>query len=434
MNASLLLVAFTFLVGYELCLPVVADGAPFQLPFIATTMNVLGGFSVKELILLLHALLNINLALRVFGLRRPPALLLIYLLFFFGAMVSIAVNGVIEDVPEAGRFLAAGYYIFAVRAFIEKRGVEPLVLTLLCGLVLSMSLNLYLTFAVPRGMLGVLPLLYGQNGPGGFAGASVGLLFLLRDFARHRATKQVLALAILLALVVVILSYSKLGMSMAIIGAFIWANTMWSNRRSVVGRASMLVVLSASALGAYLYVVPSAVREQAGVIYEFKFYNEGGGFFDAGDRTRWAYYLGVGEIIVKHPLGVSYRGIGSALQQTEAERSGYLPEEESLISANPHNSFLYYMAANGFIGWAATLAFFGYFMRASYSELRHTVSQPLYYTALVCGVCVMFANTLPTFFNVFFFESILLYMVYGRPPERAETTPTVVGRAARLHA
>lgn len=426
MRGRSLLLLFSFLIGYELCLPVFPEDSGISVPFVFTHMLLVGGLSLKEGVLVFHALLNVRLLTQVFPTKRFPPLLGIYWLFIVGGLVSIAINMAPRDLPELGRFMASAYYIFAVRAYIRRDGVERLIVALLLGLVASIAVNFAYTFLMPRAFLGFLPMLWGQNGPGGFAGAFVALSFILYGYLQRKFARSLLLVAVVLSGFLVLMSYSKLGMIMALIGLLVWVSSLTAGRRNLVVRYVSLAGTVAVLTIGFARFAPENWKEQLEVIYEYKFYNAGEGAFDESDMSRWGYFIGVGEIFMANPLGVSYTGIGAGLLETEIHQSGGLPEEGSVQEANPHNSFLYYIAANGVIGWLATTLFFVYFLKLTYRVLHPRTGNGLYYTGLVAAVLLLFANTLPSFFNAFFFESILLYMVYAGRQTGGDPVPSPI--------
>lgn len=400
---DLLLIVFSFLIGYELCLPVVSEGGAITLPFIATRMHIPGAFglSLAEAILLLHGLINHRIFAAVMRARRLPSIVLILVLFFVAAIISVVVSGLPEDIPHALRFLAVAYFILAVRQHASFRGIEHLVVAFSLGLLISMMVNLGLTFSSPAGRIGLLPELYGQNGPGGFSGLFVGVSYLLYRLVRSRAARGLIVISAAVGVGITVLSLSKLGMLMAGAGLTTWAaSPAWSSgwrRRKLF----TTVVIALSAIAGAMVATSEGVREQAQLIWDLKFENSGEGFFDESDRFRMAYYYGTLEILARHPLGVSYTGIGQGLLETSTFRKGLLKDEDSIRDVNPHNSFLYYIAAYGWLGWVATTLFFLWVLRATWQSCRLLRTGSLVCFALAASTYVVFSNTLPSFFDGF---------------------------------
>ena len=409
-----ILLLFVFLTGLELALPVVSEEQQITVWYTSTSMLLPGGFVLKELVLLLHALLNARTVSTLLKRTKTPKLVALYGIFLLSGIASAIVNLRPQDIPEALRFAAMAYFYLAVFSAWRTNLAATLIKTFYLGLVVSLALNIYVSISNPRVMLGFLPLLYGQNGPGGFAGFFLAGAYLSREAFQSKHERLLLTAFCILAIVTLIISYSKLGMLMGIM-----ALSMWFIPAILVGitrplPAAVLLILVATLIVKGIAVIPETIREQAAVIYEYKFANDGEGILDSADMERWGYVKGVTEILFTNPLGVSYTGIGTALEKTAASRQGMLPEEESVEAANPHNSVLYYIAANGVLGMFTCIGFSIFILNIAWNHLERFSALPSWNILCFSAICVLFAGTLPSFFNAFSIELLLVYMLLKR--------------------
>lgn len=404
MISNSLLLVFVFLAGFDTLLPVVP---PTMEALTIEDLLVGGRISVKELVLLVHVVLNVGQLLQMIKRPEPATFVQSCYLFCVLGLASSMLNGQPDDAPQALRFLLAAYFAASLATYVRKNGIGRPLVFLSLGMIASGTINLYHTFTSPRGLLGSLPMLWGQNGPGGYAGFFVGMAFPLALLAEGAWTKRILKLTVMACVFIVLISYSKLGMMMAALGLLAWSwQWLVAQRRGRVLRFS--VALLASLLAAWF--TPAAVTEQLAVIYQYKFEDA----FDESDETRAYYYVAAAEVALTYPLGASFTGTGAAFDQTWAGRTGRLPVSDDVLAVNPHNSFLAFLAADGWLGLVPALLMFLFWVRSIRRALLAAGRLSPAVSSLLIGSCVIFSNTLPGFFEVFFIHALVLLMYLGQ--------------------
>lgn len=409
-----ILLLFVFLTGLELALPVVTEEQEIIVWYTSRSMLLPGGLVLKEVVLILHAFLNVGTIARSLKRRAVPRLVALYGTFFLSGIISAFVNLRPHDIPEAFRFAAMAYLCLAVFSAWRTQLAGTIIKTFYFGFTVSLALNIHLSITNPRALLGLLPLLYGQNGPGGFAGFFLAGAFLCREEFKSKTDRLLLTSFCVLAVFTLIISYSKLGMLMGAVALLMWFGpAIWVLAARPMPVAVLLVFVAALFVKGTT-ILPDTVRQQAEVIYEYKFANDGEGLLDSADMERWGYFVGVAEVFVSNPLGVSYSGIGNGLEKTIAARLNMLPEEEDVEAANPHNSVLYYVAANGVLGILACVGFSLLFFQVAWRYIKQLTGLPRWNIFCFSAICILFANTLPSFFNAFSIELLLLYMLLKR--------------------
>jgi hypothetical protein len=410
-----------FLTGLELALPVVTKEQKISVWYTSGSMLLPGGLVLKEAVLILHAFLNLGTIARLLNRPAVPKLIVLYGIFWLFGLLSALLNLRPRDIPEAFRFVAMAYFYLAIFSAWRPEFVSVMIRTFYAGLTVSLALNVHLSITNPRAMLGFLPLLYGQNGPGGFAGFFLAAAYLAREAFRSKQERMLLISFCVLAVFTLIISYSKLGLLMGIMALSMWFGpAVWAGiTRPMPAIVMLILVVTLVVKGTS--IIPESARQQAATIYEFKFENDGQGIFDSADMERWGYFIGVAEVFYLNPLGVSYTGIGRALEKTAASRKDLLAEEEDVEAANPHNSVLYYAAANGVPGILACMGFSLFFLQVVWRHIRRYSDLPRWNLFFFSAICVLFANTLPSFFNAFSIELFLLYMLSKRREWEAGT-------------
>jgi len=234
----------------------------------------------------------------------------------------------------------------------------------------------------------------------------VGMSLPLSRLASH-ATHRLLSVAVVLGSVfITLISYSKLGMLMSSLGVMAWGVHWLSNRSKQLLVRVAVMLLALLAVAAWK---PAMLVEQFAVIYEYKFDDS----FDDSDMARLSYYFASAEVASSYPLGVSFTGIGRAFEETTPGRQGRLPEEEDVRNVNPHNSFLAFLAANGFLSLFPAAGMFAFWVVSIRRALVASVVDSRVVWLLLVSSCVLFANTLPGFFEVFFLHSIVLMLYAG---------------------
>jgi O-antigen ligase len=319
-------------------------------------------------------------------------------------IISTIVNfEIISDYFEALRLTLLAIFFLFVTFWSSILGAKYILRIYMIGLLVSAIVNLYFTFNNPVRLLGGLPMLLGQNGPGG----SVGFLMFLAAWQSLLTSKfkdkVFIVFYILVNAFLLIISYSKLGAIMGALGimSFVviqFAKTTVQIRRNTI--FGLIVVVFAFSTWLQTTYYGDSFKQSVLIIYDHKIGNDGSGLYDSGDKERFYYYLAVGEILLANPLfGVGYNGFFSAIQSTSAHASGEMSEEDIELNANPHNAFLYYISANGILGWIIVVFLFGLFLMTFYKLFKpHGLLGLILFCCIFCAALIH-CNTLIGFFN-----------------------------------
>jgi hypothetical protein len=119
-----------------------------------------------------------------------------------------------------------------------------------------------------------------------------------------------------------------------------------------------------------------------------------------GDSHRLAYVTGTAEIVSRNPFGVGYSGFFDAMTATDTYRSGMAAQEESVLDANPHATFLWYTTSGGIPGCLMALMLFAMLLNSMRVGLVGAIGGPgwvlFVLLALPFGVLGL---TIPYLFN-----------------------------------
>ena len=264
-------------------------------------------------------------------------------------VISNAVN--VQPIKMVGAcrlLLLAFYFLLAVQ---WAQRYRP---TFVIGIACSGVLNIYYAFSIRWKEMGELPFLLGQNGPGGFLGISTILSAWLMLERQSWEDAVVAVGSFLVGVFAVSISYSRLSMMIACAGVVAWAVVfcqMLIHRRSRVPTFAVLVAALVAAFFAQDYIKVYAGSVSMFVKCKTLDYIVGNPVI----VSRTQYFFIVGEIMAEYPLfGVGYGGFYDAAVATDSYKSKDSnkenPESGAKGESNPHNSFLYYTAANGVPG------------------------------------------------------------------------------------
>lgn len=391
-----------FINGWLFALPNTEESLPIWLK----PVQLIHGVFIHELLLIFYLIFLIlsyggKLPIRQHGGRN-----IAFLIIGLGSLgiLSNAVNiQSLREMGESGRFfLLAVYFLLAIH-WTKKHGPTFVLRALLLGIACSGAINVYYAFIIRRMELGGLPFLLGQNGPGGPLGLSVILSAWLM-LERKTKVDAVIALAsCFIGIIGVSISYSRLSMLIAGFGLIAWVcvllvilTTRQSRRQGVMA----LVLLLAIAFVNHKQV--SQYLEGVGTFVDRK-------FSDILTRnhsieTRSQYFIITAEVMFRNPFfGVGYGGFYDAAMATDASKSSRSNEEDAEKGgrgySNPHNTFLYYASANGFIGLLLSMVLFIMTVGAFWRTLSiRGVSGRVLWVCLAIGYLI-YGMTLPTLFN-----------------------------------
>lgn len=433
---KLLALAVIFLGGYNLALPVAPD--PSIIPFVFKPIQVAHGVYLREAILFLClSLMLVNGSLDTIRVSGPARrfVVLVLMMAAVGILSAVVNLASLFDVGEALRFCMFAVYVALLIRCGRTWGPTVILRTMLAGILVAGSINLYYTFLIRQDYVGVLPFLLGQNGPGGMLGLAVGLAAWLM-LIRKTSFDVTVALATgLVGVFASTVSYSRTSMLMSVAGLGAWAAVI-SYGCSKHTRRWQGAMLMASVVGISLFVgmtnVGANYRDSLGEILFRKVSGESSAEQSATERAM--YIVATAEIVSRHPLGVSYSGFYDAVTATRAYDSGRMTPEDEQSGldgrSNPHNSVLYYASANGVVGLVLAVWGLVLFLQALRHSLRpHGWGGGAVWFCLACSY-VAYAMTLPTLYNtdVIFVPAAVAFGITAGARLAASPRRPVVGR------
>ncbi len=389
-----------FVGGFNMALPDIGWGTPVQL---------FHGVFIDNVVLSIYLLLLATLG--TFGkiLRDKGALRFAGTVALLGSLgiISAGVNAqAANDVGQAARLILFGAFVLAGVHWSQVRGETFVLRSYLSGIAAGGLINIYYSLVQPKALLGILPVLYSQNGAGGALAIAIGLAALLMLIRQTRGDITVAIGCALIGTVAAAMSFSKTSMTIAACGLVAWIvvliRTVALRRLRLIETAGLAVLLAGSA-----YVVRSAESSEltAAVMQavKTKFAN-----LDVRDdyslSARYMYFWGVAEVVADHPLtGVSYRGFYNAITNTSTYHIGEMTEEDPeagrLGQSNPHNSFLYYAAANGIPGLMISGLLFVMFLGYLRGSLEGSGVAGRVVLGCLALAYFIYGMTLPTLFD-----------------------------------
>jgi O-antigen ligase len=375
----------------------------------AQPIEVVHGVYLHELILTVFLASEILLgqAYRLVSNAKSLRLTVLWTVLGLLGVVSAGANGArFLDVFQALRLILIGGLAAAVAQWSAERTPTFAIRWYVLGLALGGLLNLYFTFTQPELTIDILPVLRSRNGAGGVLGAAVVLSAWLAIERRTRWDAPVALFCAVISVTACAISFSKTAILIGLCGIIAWSFVLGhaiGQRRGRL-RSLLLVVSVVGGVSVTLDFVSRAgfteeiVRSVGGKFLDFDLRQK----YSGGDR--YLYFVAVGEVVVANPfVGVSYSGFYDAIVGTHAYETGEMadedPDPERRAVANPHNSYLYYIAANGVPGLlgviAISVACFGAFWSANREAGKYGVGV---WASLVCAYGI-YGMTLPTLFN-----------------------------------
>lgn len=375
----------------------------------ATAVQVTHGVYIDDALLLVWMLVLLVTG-RILALQTSASALRLSIcviaLATLGAISANVNPGRAGDLGEALRiyFLAAALLLMARWSI--AAGPAQLLRPFLVGAAAGGLINIYYSTTEPYMIVGFMPTLRMTNGAGGFLGFTIWLGAWLALIGRSKSDAWVAIASSTVAVVAMVMSYSKTSMTMGACGLAAWGfvilqATAWRTTRvlkwAAAGAAVVAVAIALYPTQADLY------RRSALLAVQNKFHK-----LDLRDKfslgARYMYFWGVLEVVEEHPVfGVSYSGFYDAITRTAMYRTGQMADENreagSRGESNPHSSILYYAAANGVPGLIVSMMLSCWFLALLYRSL--SLSGPTGRGVWVCAAAVylLYAATLPTLFN-----------------------------------
>lgn len=405
-----------FLLGYEFLVPVEIIDTNTNIlltyPFWANKIQLIPGVLLSEVLIIFYFL---GFIITKRGVTLPKMvknyIFLIILLFFLG-LISLAFNLIdiynlidINDLLEASRFLLLANLFLFCYIWANNLGATFVLRTFLLGALISALINLYFSFTISTRVIGILPLLNGQNGPGGAISFMLGLSAWLFLISKKKKDKIVSVIFVLVGSYTTLVSFSKLALFMGIFGLIAWVAILINNDSYRKYFKFTLFSTLILVIGLILWINTTKAGQKVGYsvekIWYYKVSSDDEGFIsaDGGDNQRIHYFFGVTEILFRNPIGVSYSGFRNAIMSTVAYSWGDISEDPDYRGSNPHNSFLYYTATNGFPGMIVVILLLIIFLKTLKNSLL-----PYGKSGRIVAICItisviIYGNTLPGLFS-----------------------------------
>ena len=331
---------------------------------------------------------------------RQAAVWLMALALWCGLMSLLAPLPAL-DIGRTFRLLLNATLLFAIVRWAARMGESPLAMMIL-GFLAGTIINLVLSFRFPLIVLDTMRL-SGQNTPGVAMGVAIHLAAWLFFRTRRRSLQVMAAVASAVFAFGCAISYSRIGWFAGGLGLMAWAYVLLLARprasfdrrhlRSI--RVVLVPVLVLGVSGLLMSPLGQLGLQWMQTLAEQKFSGP-----SEGDTQRWAYVTGTAEIISRHPFGVGYSGFFEAMTATDTYRSGMAAEEESVVDANPHASFLWYTTSGGMPGGVMAILVFGLLLNSMRVGLRSAFGRPgLVLFIMAAMPFVVIGLTVPYLFN-----------------------------------
>jgi O-antigen ligase/polysaccharide polymerase Wzy-like membrane protein len=392
--------AILFTTGWNFALP----ATTMPLPVVFTPVQVVRGIFLPELLLASYIIAAFVLRWGLPSLHESAArwiVVLIFALSFLGVFSAAVNDRPLIEVVSAGRYVCLALYFAFSTHWAKRYGSNFVLRVFLLGILASGFVTLYYTFVASITMLGGLPMLLGQNGPGGYLGIAVLLSAWLMAVRRSRMDALVAQAAGVIGVFAASISYSKLAMLMAGIGLIAWLAVLLKQlARKQIRIARFVLILAIAMAIAVRFDLLSRYFSGVGKFVQYKFV-----YLDRDSvGTRFQYFLITAEIVASYPLaGVGYGGFYDAATATDAYKMPYAgkadPDPEVRGMWHPESSFLYHAYALGVPGLVVVLSLFLLCLNAIRRSLwsRGLVGKEL--SLFLAAGYLIFGLTLPTLFN-----------------------------------
>jgi len=357
------ILAFTilFISAWNFCLPVAGH---VDLPWWVAKIQFLPRLYINEALFIVYlVLVSFRRVQRlILRLKYPNSLACtcMIVLAVWCAVISTFGPLPLHDLGRSGRLILMALLLIAATQWAAH---EPLYFlrAFLIGLIAGTIVNLFYTFAHPYIIVGALPRLLGQNTPGPAMGIGVCLSAWLLLLSRKRIDVFIAFWGTVICGSGALISYSKIGLFACFAGFLcltaVALKALWIRKSHLMFYFIVLLTIVS-----FIY----SMSENSQVFYCSlkQMIVEKLNFMDSSKhkstQIRMKYVVGVGEILLSHPVGVGFSGFKEAMMITDAYHSGQAADESAINPAdsNPHAFILYYASAGGFIGGTLSLAAF----------------------------------------------------------------------------
>lgn len=330
-----------------------------EIPWIFRPIQVVYGISIEQFILILifPTIFITNQFKNYHTNRYTNAISMIFWALGFIGVLSSCFNFVsILEFGESIRLILFGFFLIWLERNAIRFGTAFCLRCVICGLAIGGAINIFFSFQTNYGMVGIIPLLIGQAGPG----PPLGLLTIISAWAYSITTKTLLKtiyiIACLIGLYGGIASWSKISLLLIAVGLIPWTILILSK----LSKVKIILIVSIFIIGFTLTNDSPIFQFQDSIdeIISKKLSSEDHDLNDPNSKIwgeRFVFHIAVLEIVASHPfLGVGYAGFGNAYKETNASKMqhAYVDESDQIQSSNsnPHSTWLYYASANGIPG------------------------------------------------------------------------------------
>ena len=333
--------------------------AATEIPWIFRPIQVVYGISIEQFILILifPTIFITNQFKNYLTNRYTNAISMIFWALGFIGVLSNCFNFInILEFGESIRLILFGFFLIWLERCAIRFGTEFCLRCVIYGLAMGGAINIFFSFQINNVIVGTIPLLIGQAGPG----PALGLLVILSAWAysltKKYFLKTICVIACLIGLYGGIASWSKISLLLIITGLIPWAILILSQPRKI----KIVLIILIFTIG-FIFKNDSSISEIKDSVDEIiskKLSSEDHDLNNPDSKVwgeRFVYHIAVLEIVVSHPLlGVGYAGFGTAYKETAASKMQHAYNEESnqihSSESNPHSTWLYYASANGIPG------------------------------------------------------------------------------------
>lgn len=330
-----------------------------EIPWIFRPIQVIYGIRIEQfiLILILPTIFITNQFKNYLTNRYTNAISMIFWALGFIGVLSSCFNFVnILEFGESIRLILFGFFLIWLERCAIQFGTEFCLRCVIFGLAIGGVVNIFFSFQINSAMVGIIPLLIGQAGPG----PPLGLLVIISAWAYSITTKNlpktIYVITCIIGIYGGIASWSKISLLIIIIGLIPWIIFILSK----LSKLKIILIVSICAFG-FTLTDDSSIFQIKDSVYEIvskKLSSQDHDINDPDSKIwgeRFVFHIAVLEIVVSHPfLGVGYAGFGNAYKETNASKMqhAYVDESDQIQSSNsnPHSTWLYYASANGILG------------------------------------------------------------------------------------
>ena len=349
-----------FISAWNTTLPI---ASATEIPWFLRPIQVIYGISIEQFIfiLILPSIILTN-QFKYYSTNRYTYTIAI-LFWFLGidGIFSNCFNFVnLFEIGEAIRLILFGFFLIWLERCAKRFGIRFCFNCVIFGLTMGGTVNIYFSFQINNGIVGILPLLIGQAGPGPPLGLLVIICAIAFSITKKTFLKVIYIFACLIGVYGGIASWSKISLLIIAVGLIPWSVLIICELiKTRFAKFILTLFICSIVLLSQNNLLFSETRDSVYQIISTKLSSEDHDLDDPDSKIwgeRFVFHIAVLEIVARHPiLGVGYAGFGAAFKETDASKMkhAYVDESDQIQSsqANPHSTWLYYASANGLPGF-----------------------------------------------------------------------------------